>query len=247
MANSGWTNDAIDSLTVPTGATSGERVIIANQANGDAIDIYDTANQLVFSIDGNGRLVSYSTLGTSTAVIVGGGLVFEDTTQNPQIAPRASGSTDPTGTTLLLDGGVPQNAVGGITPAFLSLNTNTSLGSPWISAGQRDVQGAVLQTDSTQDPPINNIVHVQTYSIATDGTGAATFSHNCGFRDATGAASAPVAGFLMGVNGVGATFPYQSAWFASPFTATTAHAAFKTETGAAIANTTVGVFGVFYG
>lgn len=197
MANSGWTNDAVDSLTVPTGATSGERVIIANQANGDAIDIYDVANQLVFSIDKNGRLVSYSTVNTAEVVIVGASVFFEDTAQSPQLPPQVQGLLGPDQTQLILSAGTPHNAAG-LTTASLELISGDTAGSPWVQATQRGVSGAVLQNDSTQDPPVSNLVHIASYSGTTDAGGHLVFAHNCsGFT--------PKWAFVMGTTS-GGTF-----------------------------------------
>ena len=179
MANSGWTNDAVDTLTVPTGAVSGERVIIANQADGDAIDIYNTSNTLVFSIDGTGRLVARSSVSTAEVVINGANLLFEDLAETPLLPPLINGSLGPDQTSLRLFAGQPQHAGVGVNGCFIILATGDTSASEWINAEQRGVQGAVVQTDSSANA--GQLVHADSYSGTTNAGGHLVFNHNAQF------------------------------------------------------------------
>ena len=49
MSNGSWSNDAVTELTIPTGATTGERITI-NAGNDGAILLYNNADNLVASI-----------------------------------------------------------------------------------------------------------------------------------------------------------------------------------------------------
>lgn len=176
MSNSGWTNDAVDTLTVPTGATTGERVIIANQSNGDAIDIYNSANKLVFSIDSTGRLVAVSSISNAEAVINGGTLFFEDSAQNPNFPQLVNGSTTPDNCTLNLFGGRPQHYAGVGQGAFVALSTGDTPASEWINTEQRGIQGAMVQTDISTNA--NQLVLAASFSGTTDVNGHILVTHN---------------------------------------------------------------------
>jgi len=226
--------------SIEVGSLAGQHFWVNNPNTGDVIDVYNAANQLVFSIDTNGRLVSNSSVSTSNIVMVAASLFFEDSAQNPQLPPQLAGIITATETDLTINGGVPQNAVGGTQPPFIQFAGQLTSATGYIRAGQRNVQGSLMQTDGTNGSGSNNqLVHIGAYNVATDAAGSGTFNHGAGFT--------PMAGFLAGVNGIGANFPYQYAWFTSPFTATTAKAAFKDNFGAALASTTLGVFGIFFG
>lgn len=230
-------NDGTFRGSIEVGSLTGQHFWVNNPNTGDVIDVYNSTNQLVFSIDRTGRLVSQSSVSTLNIVMVGASLFFEDTAQSPVLPPQETGSLSPTETSLNLSAGIPANAAPTIQPAFLQLITDVALTSPWIKATQRDTTGAVVQTDVNSNT--NQLIHADTYTVTTDAGGTSTFPHFANFT--------PAKGFLAGVNGIGANFPYQYAWFATPFTGTTAKAAFKDNLGAALANTTLGVFGLFLG
>jgi len=249
LGSAGWTvnrdgsaelNSAVIRGSVSIGNPTGQHAILANPATGDALDVYNTSNQLVFSIDQTGRLVSQSRVSTANIVMNGGSIFFEDTAQNPFLPPQMDGSLSATQTTLQLFGGIPQSAVGGTQDPYIFLTGQTTSAGGWINTLQRGVQGAMLQTDGANTSGSNNqLVHLDIYTVTTDSGGTGVWNHNCPFT--------PAYGFLIGINGVGANFPYQWAWFANPFTSTTAKAAFKNNLGAAMASTTLGVMGIFFG
>lgn len=176
-----------------------------------------------------------------TALLQGNALMFYNQTTPPASRAAVSGVSTATGSRMIIDSG-RGNASSSSTLWLLDA-LNSPDGKSYVRILQKGtnttalVTGSVLQTDT--DSSANNAVHVGVYNIATDAGGSATFSH--------GAAFTPTAGFLVGVNGIGANFFYQYAWFPSPFTSSTAHAAFKDNTGAALASTTLGAFGIFFG
>ena len=223
--------------SIEAGSLSGQHFWVNNPNTGDVIDVYNSSNKNVFSIDATGRLVATSSISTANVVINGANLFFEDTAQSPKLPPFLSGSLGPDLIALNLVGGQPQNAAAGVNGASITLFTGDTSASEWIEAEQRGSQGALLQLASSTNA--NQLVTLGTYTVTTDAGGTGIFNHNCGYT--------PKFGFLVGVNGIGANFPYQYAWFANPFTSTTAKAAFKDNLGAALASTTLGVFGLFFG
>lgn len=182
MANSGWTNDAVDSLTVPTGATSGERVIIANQSNGDAIDVYNTANKLVFSIDSTGKLTSVSSVDTAEVVISAGSVVFEDTGITGAFFPFLNGSITADQNALSIAAGAPLNAPGTVAGSAITLLTGDTTASEQIQVEQRGIVGNLVQTDNVGNS--GQVIHAAAYSGTTDGAGHLIFNHGCAFTPA---------------------------------------------------------------
>lgn len=223
--------------SIEVGSLTGQHFWVNNPNTTDVIDVYNSANKLVFAIDTGGVMRSFSSVATTEVAIANGSVLFEDTGQSPQIPPIEQGFITAASNTLQLSAGLPQNAVGGAQNAELDVISGTTTAAGWLQAHQRGVTGPVLQLDANSNA--NQLVHIGAYNVTTDAAGTGTFNHLAAFT--------PMAGFLMGVNGIGANFPYQYAWFTSPFTSTTAKAAFKDNLGAALASTTLGVFGVFYG
>jgi hypothetical protein len=223
--------------SIEVGSLSGAHFIVNNSATGDVVDVYNASNQLVFAITAAGDVKSLSALDTRNAVLTGAVLEFLDSAQTPQIPPEIAAAITANQTSLTVDGGAPQNAVGGIAPAVLTLFTGDALTSPWIEAVQRGISGALIQSDQALNS--NQLHHLETYTVTTGPGGDSAFAHHCSFT--------PTFGFLVGINGVGANFPFQYAWFANPFTSTTAHAVFTNNLGANLANTTLGVMGEFWG
>lgn len=223
--------------SLAAGTNPGQHFIVNNAATGDALDVYDSSNNLVFSIDAAGNVTSYAptSLGDPYTRFHNGQQQFNNasgltTTDPPTVsAPNISVG----GTELQLYSGSP----GSGHPSMLQLFGGTTSAGAEVRASQRDVSGDVLQLDSANNN--NQLVHLGTYNIATDAGGTSAFNHGAFFT--------PKQGFLVGVNGIGANFFYQYAWFPSPFTSSTAKAAFKDNTGAALASTTLGAFGIFFG
>jgi hypothetical protein len=223
--------------SIEVGSLTGQHFIVNNTTTGDVIDVYNSANKLIFSIDSTGRLVSVSSAGTAEVVINGGTVFLEDTAQTARLFPSVNGNITADQTLLSLTSGVPANAAGGVQASFLEVIAGDAQSGGWVSAGQRGVQGAVVQTDHISNA--NQLIHVEHYSLTSDAGGNATFNHNCNFT--------PLMGFLMCVFTAAANGFYESAWFNAPFTSTTAHAHFNSNTGANVANTAIEFYGLFFG
>ena len=224
--------------SIAVGSDPGQHFVVNNSATGDVIDVYNSSNQLVFSIDASGNSTSFApgSLGDPYTRFHNGRQEFNNasgfTTNDPPAVYSPSIAVG--GTSLEIYSGSPAS---GDHPSFLELFGGATSAGAEIRASQRDVTGDLLQLDSANND--RSLVHVATYNVTTDGSGVSTFNHNCLFT--------PVAGFLAGVNGIGANFPWQYAWFANPFTSTTAHAKFVDNFGANLASTTLGIFGMFFG
>lgn len=225
--------------SIEVGPLTGAHFVVNNSNTGDVIDVYDSSNRLAFSIDAAGDVTSYnpSSLAVPYTRFHNGQQEFNNasgfnTLDPPTVsAPIITNS----GTELVLNSGTPN--AGSDNAAISLFGGTTSAGAEIRATSRGGVTGDMLHLDTSNND--RNLVHIATYNVSTDAGGASTFNHGCFFT--------PVAGFLAGVNGIGANFPYQYAWFSNPFTASTAHAAFKDNLGAALANTTLGVFGVFFG
>lgn len=177
--------------SIEVGSLTGQHFIVNNPATGDVIDIYNTANKLVFTIDNTGRVVSTSSATNSQAVLAGGSLLLEDSAESPQFPPFISGHILPDSTSMTIEGGIPADAVAFAQPSFISLNTGDALDSAYIFALQRNIQGTILQNDNAAIPNGNQIVHMDIYSATVaGGAGLATFNHNCQFTPTGGIVAA---------------------------------------------------------
>jgi hypothetical protein len=238
MANSGWSNDSINTLVIPTGATTGARVIIANQATGDAIDIYDSANRLVFSIDGEGIASSFSYGPDLVAQMFEGALVLgapgggQGALEWEESPGPTSGSdivliVNPTGggaaLNVFFQGGSPDG-------------TSTTSG---IVVNTRGIFGSMIQSDQIRT---NELVHTGTYSgVVAGGDGHWIFDHGCAFT--------PKVAMLTPWDAASSDQVYQFMLWNVPFpNATQVRTVTRTAAGGVVANgTTVGVHATFWG
>lgn len=227
--------------SVAIGNPAAQHAILANSSTGDAVDVYDSSNRLVMWIDATGTVNTALQPAGDCIEMQGNALTFFNQSSAPSSRASINGTSSATGSHLILDSG--RGAASNDAVLWLLDAISSTDGKSYVRAEQKasnthgPIVGSVLQTDS--DTSANNCVHVGIYSVNTDSGGTGFITHNAGFT--------PTAGFLAGINGVGANFPYQYAWFASPFTATTAKAAFKDNLGNPLASTTVGVIGLFFG
>lgn len=180
-------NGGIFRGSVEIGDPAGQHAILANTATGDPIDVYNSSNKLVFSIDATGRLVSYSSIGTAEVVINGATVFFEDSAQSPILPPLVQGFLNTADqTTLHLSGGIPANGGSVGSGADLQLITGDTDLLSWIQVEQRGSTGAVVQT-SGGTGNVGQLLHAGFYTATVSGTGGmATFNHNCGFTPTSG-------------------------------------------------------------
>lgn len=181
--------------SIEVGSLAGQHFWVNNPNTTDVIDVYNSANKLVFSIDNTGRVVSVSSVGTSEVVINGGSIFFEDSGQTPVSNIQLASIIGADSTLLQIFGGKPHNYAGTANGSFIQLNTGDTNASEWINTEQRGIQGALLQTDSSSNA--NQLIHVGSYSGTTDASGFLFPNH--------GAAFTPVAGVMTGTTN-GGTF-----------------------------------------
>jgi hypothetical protein len=226
--------------SIEVGSLTGEHFWVNNPNTGDVIDVYNTANKNVFSIDSTGRLVATSSIDTRNIVINGGNLLFEDTAQTPITQNLINGSVAPDGSAINLFSARPQNYVGSGQGAFISINTGDTPASELLSAEQRGVQGALVLSDQSVGAGLGQMMHIAVYlNIVTDASGNSNFLHNCPFT--------PIVGFLVSDSTAGSDF-YQYVWLDPPFTANNANAHFVDRLGNAKVSTTLKMtFGLFIG
>lgn len=165
--------------SIEAGSLTGQHFWVNNPGTTDVIDVYDSTNKLIFSIDNTGRVFSYAS-GASThyAEFAGATLFFGDTAQTPQIKPNVQGLATADETDLLLSAGLPQNAVGGNQSAIIQLSAGDAVIAPFIETTQRSVTGMMLQTDNLNQ---NQLMHMASYSGTTNATGHIIFAHGCAF------------------------------------------------------------------
>jgi len=162
--------------SIEVGSLTGQHFWVNNPNTTDVIDVYNSANKLVFSIDNTGRLVSTSSVSTANVVIAGANLRFEDTAQSPIFDTLINGTVTANNTAVNINGGIPQNYVGTGQGAFISVKTGVNNASEVISAEQRGVQGTLVQTADT-----GQFVHNAKISCTTNAGGDGTSNHGCGF------------------------------------------------------------------
>lgn len=218
---SGWTNQGITTLVIPTGATTGERIVI-DGTTGAILD-YDSSGTLIASVSPIDQTISgvlvphgfgsydYIGGGTQTAVLNQAGLSFTDTNVSGAAHPKvvafpqsdtgtsypglalASGTTGawPSAADVILVAGDP--VVSGQAAIVLIQGTT----------GSTSVAGQAMATDT--DPTSGGAGarqpwrrHSERYTGTVSGAaGLVTVSHNCGFTPTVGQFS-PLTNFTQG-------------------------------------------------
>ena len=179
MANNAWSNDAVNTLTVPTGATTGKRVVIINLATGDAIDIYNASNQLVFSIDNNGVATSFHYPQTYNASLGAG--VLSVTSATADVGTMADQGVVLASDQSLLQ--LKQQPANGMQYVLSLLGgSQDATKKPTLQGTERSVIGSMVQTDQLS---VNNLIHAAHYSITYAATGfTQVFNHGAAFTPA---------------------------------------------------------------
>lgn len=220
----GWTNDQTDVLVLPTGATSGARIVI----NGitDAILVYDSAGDLVEAISPNGGTDQFGnvydagfwtfnpsdklSMSMDNAGIewffvgvsdMAGGIGYGTGSDNAALITIISGNfTGQPG---------PQSAMfwrsdDGIHPAVVLAQQEQATGTGIII-------GSVVQNDDDNALTSNKFVHTGIASVTVGALGTATWAHGASFTPTMGTVS-PLTGFWQwsinspfGVDGFTAT------------------------------------------
>jgi hypothetical protein len=176
--------------SIEVGSLTGQHFWVNNPSTGDMIDVYNSLNKLVFSIDANGKVTSADAVGTAEIVLNGANLLFEDTAQSPVTNSAINGGArSADASALTLSAGQPANYTGVGQGAFVVLNTGDTPASEWINTEQRGIPGALLQTD--QNSNANQLLHLDSFSGTTGASGAFSLAN---------AASFPIKGAMVMFN-----------------------------------------------
>jgi hypothetical protein len=205
--------------SLQVGTSPGKRFIVNNSITGDVIDIYDSSNRLVFSVDNNG-IVTQNDYSLNQSIQIDGAVITFDTIPSTLgVRPQVFANLFPPSNiySLSLNSGVLPGGSG----AFLSQidvrgSTDGVTHNENAYALQRNVTGTVVQTDGGNGPGAvsNNLIHSAAYVGTVVGVGGTiTFSHNCAFT--------PKAGFLA-TTGVATQMNWNGGFGTNGFTATQA-------------------------
>lgn len=224
-----------------SGNPSGQHLILNNGATGDAVDVYDSSDRLVASIDATGTLLTINQPAQDTLLMQGDAIAFYNQGSAPSSRAGITGTSSATGSQVIIDSGRGTSSNDSILWLLDSLLSPD--GKSYVRSQQKathtqgPISGSVMQTDT--DNSSNNCVHVATYSITTDASGNSTFNHGCRFT--------PAGGFLASTSVGGADF-YEYVWLsATPFTATQASAHFNDRLGNSKTSTSFTAIGIFIG
>jgi hypothetical protein len=175
---SGWTNQGITTLVIPTGATTGARVVIDGTTG--QISVYNSSNQLVGQWGGaNGCFFSFPLVAIDTFVEICEGIIsWGEQGFTPADPPSISSNGITINSTgLQIQSGQPtNNGVG----TFLELFGGQTAAGAEIRASQRNITGDLVQLDTTNNA--GQLVHGGLYSgTVSGGDGHWTFPHGCSF------------------------------------------------------------------
>lgn len=205
--------------SITSGTNPGQHVVINDGVTGDAVQVYDSGNLLVYNIDKFGLATSYYRGGgvnQNTRVEVGAGQVIFD-----RVVPGAHPSnilyepdTAGGGVSADLHMQVVSYGVGAaLVMDFLSGAFNGSNG-PTVISNERTISGSLVQSDQVRT---NNLYHAGQYSLNTNGSGEFTTNHNCSFtptgciitQAAPGAGSSSVTFIVYTISWTATTFKGQ--------------------------------------
>jgi len=171
--------------SIQVGNAPGQRFIVNNTATGDPLDIYDSSNHLVFSINAHGVADAIDPSTGHIARMTQGQLQLNDGGNNDAALLMLPAST----TAQRSEVDIIMSPPVGVTYT-LRLIGGSDDGSkgPTLVGQERNVQGAILQSDQTVG---NNLIHAAAITGTTDASGFLIFNHGATFKDATGAPAAP--------------------------------------------------------
>lgn len=172
--------------SITSGNPSGKHLILNNSVTGDAIDIYNTFNQLIFAITGDGLLESIDPVGGSILTMANAGTTYSNIGNPPAHGATISATASGTQTEVIINSGIP---ILGENPSQLAWLSGPSVSDGYLQAAQSGantstVVGRVMQTDTTTAG--NGLFHMNTYNVTTDPTGTFTMNHGCNFTPTVG-------------------------------------------------------------
>lgn len=183
----GWSMQGFTSLTIPSGATSGARVIIVNPVTGDVMDVYNALNQLIANIDSEGQYTVYQFDTFSHAAIQHtqfgqeGIIYFSDVDNSDAIMEWTSSAAGQPGTQAVWTIQVANNNPGinfEVYTLQVFAGSDDATKKPTMTGTERGITGSVMQSDQVST---NNLVHYAAISGTTNGSGFLTFSHGASF------------------------------------------------------------------
>lgn len=170
-------NNVVSRGSIQSGTAPGARFLI-NPGNGDIVDVYDSANELIMKIDSNGILSEYVFSATSQHVFYeGDGLHYVSDLDASTAFERFFPSTT-TNSHAQLRLSVTNNDGLSTYTLTLAAGSDLSPGASGLSGTERGVSGSVVQADTSGSL---NLVHAAAISGTTDGSGFLTFNHGASF------------------------------------------------------------------
>ena len=167
--------------SVEIGNPAGAHSILANSATGDAVDVYNSANKLVFSIDSAGDATSFDpTLGVQSSLQ--GGYIFLKNTAGT-FTSQVQLQTPLNNSTYGLLNISALNSVGNGYTRSVADQSEDGSRPPTLLGTERNVAGSIVQADRTAT---NNLIHAASYSGTTNASGHLVFSHGCNFTPTGG-------------------------------------------------------------
>jgi hypothetical protein len=231
-------NSGVFRGSLSAGSDPGQHFVVSNPATGDALDVYDSANHLIFAITNQGLAASYTT-GSSPQPSAGfqnAQLIFSDnatpTAHNSTMSWSPAAVSAAQGVVTILNSGYVSDI------GALEILCGSADGSkrPTVQAVERGHQGSVVVSDQVST---NNLVHMGSYSGTTNASGHLIIAHGCGFTPKgcvpIGNANGTFANLTAGVNSAGFTSTnFDTSWI-------------NAATGAAYANLLVTMYALLWG
>lgn len=164
--------------SLTSGTNPGKHIVLNNSVTGDAVDVYDASNNIIFSIDANGNATSTFQPGNqASSVMTAGSIRFFHGSASSSEFVQLNSTVFPTRGAFGAfefyvnggDNGLPQFGILG--------NTGTIFTST-VVADERGVFGSIVVSDNLS---VNNIVHGGLQNLVTGATGQWNQAHGCAF------------------------------------------------------------------
>lgn len=225
--------------SITSGNPAAAHIVINNVGGtGDAVDIYNALNQLVYSIDSNGNATSTDFVTGKQSINQAGKYVLGNTGTNDSMIISAE---TPAGNAAQPDLRFEVDVSPGVGLAYIGkmlAGSRDGTKLPTFVGGERNINGSYLQSDLISNA---NLVHVSSYTgTVFDAFGDVNINHMAAFT--------PVYGLITSWDWNNSGVMYQYSWWQNPFTATQIKFFARTISGGTPPNgTTVGVHVVLFG
>jgi hypothetical protein len=167
--------------SIEVGSLTGQHFIVNNTATGDVIDVYNSANKLIFAVSKTGVVQSFDYVNNLELDISGGQISFNNFSLTDTGDMFFSPSTGPAiQAQVAIQAFSAGPSVGAL--SILSGSPNNSK-LPTVTGQERNIPGSIVQSDQTST---NNLVHDAQYTLTTDANGVFNQAHNCGFTPTGG-------------------------------------------------------------